>query len=40
MKSILLKIKTLMNIYGTLGDSSNEGYKEMKALLDKYNVFV
>ncbi|MGB0396385.1 MAG: tetratricopeptide repeat protein [Flavobacteriaceae bacterium] len=26
-------IKTLMNIYGTLGD--NEGYKEMKALLDK-----
>ena len=26
-------IKTLMNIYGTLGD--NEGYKEMKALLEK-----
>lgn len=26
-------IKTLMNIFGTLGD--NEGYKEMKALLDK-----
>lgn len=26
-------IKTLINIYGTLGD--NEGYKEMKALLDK-----
>ena len=26
-------IKTLMNIYGTLGD--NEGYKEMKALLNK-----
>ena len=26
-------IKTLMNIYGTLGD--NEGYKEMKALLDQ-----
>ena len=26
-------IKTLLNIYGTLGD--NEGYKEMKALLDK-----
>ena len=26
-------IKTLMNIYGTLGD--NEGYKEMKALLKK-----
>ena len=26
-------IKTLMNIYGTLGD--NEGYKEMKALLAK-----
>ena len=26
-------IKTLMNIYGTLGD--NEGYKQMKALLDK-----
>tara|TARA_A100001011_G_scaffold400265_1_gene513666 strand:+ start:2604 stop:3824 length:1221 start_codon:yes stop_codon:yes gene_type:complete len=25
-------IKTMMNIYGTLGD--NEGYKEMKALLD------
>ena len=25
-------IKTLMNIYGTLGD--NEGFKEMKALLD------
>jgi len=25
-------IKTLMNIYGTLGD--NEGYKEMKALID------
>ena len=26
-------IKTLMNIYGTLGD--NEGYKEMKTLLEK-----
>ncbi len=26
-------IKTLMNIYGTLGD--NEGYKEMKAILEK-----
>lgn len=26
-------IKTLMNIYGTLGD--NEGYKEVKALLEK-----
>ncbi len=26
-------IKTLMNIYGTLGD--NEGYKEIKALLEK-----
>jgi len=25
-------IKTLMNIYGTLGD--NEGFKEMKALLE------
>ena len=26
-------IKTLMNIYGTLGD--NEGFKEMKALLSE-----
>lgn len=26
-------VKTLMNIYGTLGD--NEGYKEMKAILEK-----
>ena len=29
--------KTLMNIYGTLGD--NEGFKEMKALLEKYMMW-